>query len=227
MKRSGDIREVRFTTAQELAYNRLKAALISGAFYSGERLLEQDLAERLGLSRTPVREAFKRLENEGFLVRTPHRGVIVRKFTLKEAKNIYEVRMALEGLAAGLAAKMQDRNCLVELGENLNLARQALAEQDLQKLAELNNSFHSILVTASGNEMLEEMLLNLRGAISLLRIYTWTIPGRPALTVMEHERILDAIKAGDTLQAQKMAAEHISTAWGFAERVLQKNLKEF
>lgn len=209
-------------TSNDLAYQKIKQAIIGGYYRSGERLIEQELAQKLGLSRTPVREALRRLEREGFIEKTPYKGVTVRKFTTKEAESIYQVRAALEGLAAYLVAQHGDREVIEELRNKVAAAKEALAAQDLEKVAAINNEFHDLLACAHDNEVLTDLLLNLRACISILRVTTWTVPGRPAQTLAEHEAIVAAIARGSPERAREMAIRHIENSWKVAGGVLAR-----
>ncbi len=213
-------------TSDEVAYQKIKSAIVSGYFKAGERLRELELAEKLGISRTPVRQALQMLEREGFLGKSPYKGFMVRKYNLKEAENIFQIRSALEGLAAYLLAQTADDGLILELRRQLNLASDALAGQNLAKVAEINNEFHHLFATSCGNSMLADMLLNLRGCISILRVSTWTVSGRPAQTQQEHEVIMDAVERRQPEQARAAAVLHVENSWQVAGTVLRREVFE-
>ncbi len=208
-------------TSDEVAYQRIKSAIVSGYFKAGERLRELELAEKLKISRTPVRQALQMLEREGFLSKSAYKGFMVRKYSLKEAENIYQIRAALEGLAAYLLAQSADAGLILELRRQLDFASEALAEQNLAKVAETNNEFHRLFASSCGNSMLADMLLNLRGCISILRVSTWTVSGRPAQTQREHQVIMDAIERREPEQARAAAVLHVENSWQVAGSVLK------
>lgn len=211
-------------TNDEMAYIKIKKAILSGYFKPGERLLELNIAEKLSISRTPVREAIKRLELEGFLVREPYKGVMVKKFTIKEARNVYEVRSTLEGLACYLVAQKDNEQLCRKLDKNINDALKALKKLEYDKLAELNNIFHNLIATASENDILIDMIKRLRYYISILRVSVWTIPGRPKQTLNEHSDILIAIRNKNAELARKQAINHIENSWKVMRRVLNEEV---
>jgi DNA-binding GntR family transcriptional regulator len=208
--------------SDEIAYHKIKEYIIFGYYKPGEHLLETEIAAKLETSRTPVRDALKRLEREGFVIRKPYKGMIVRKFTRKEAREAYEVRGALEGMAAYLATKRIDDLQKEELSRILEESRIALNAQDFRQLANCNNRFHEKLVEASRNEMLIQMLKNLRAFISISRIYVWTVPGRPTETLQEHQELFRVIKSGDSFLAGQKAAEHVNNSWKVAKKVFEQ-----
>ncbi|MHB1405961.1 MAG: GntR family transcriptional regulator [Desulfitobacteriaceae bacterium] len=209
-------------TSDEVAYQRIRSGIIGGYFKAGERLREQELGDKLGISRTPVREALRRLEREGFLRKDPYKGVMVRKFTYQEAQNIYQVRAVLEGLGAYLLAEKSSPEILEKLKQTFALAGQALNDEDLGRVAQLNNDFHAIIATGHYNTMLAEMLLNLHGCISVLRVSTWTIPRRPLNTHHEHQAIIDAIERRKPEEARATATLHIQKSWEVASTVIKQ-----
>ena len=209
-------------TSDEIAYQKIRNAIVGGYFKAGERLREQELGDKLGISRTPVREALRRLEREGFLRKDAYKGVMVRKFTLKEAENIYQVRAVLEGLGAYLLAQTSGPEVIRQLKHTHTLAGEALDEQDLGRVARLNNEFHALIATGHDNKMLAEMLLNLHGCISILRVSTWTMPRRPAETHREHQAIIDAIEGRKPEEARAAAVHHIENSWEVASAVLRQ-----
>jgi DNA-binding GntR family transcriptional regulator len=214
-------------TSHEIAYDKIKKSIMFGYYRSGEHLSETQIAEEIGVSRTPVRDALIRLERDGFLTRKPYKGMVVRKFTREEAREAYEVRGALEGMAAYLAAKRITDGQMEELETILEHSRIALGGQDFSKLAIYNNLFHEKVVEISSNDMLHKILNNLRGFISISGIYALEIPNRFVETLEEHQNILNTIKTGNALLSGKKAAEHVSNSWKAAkERLDQQQIGE-
>ncbi|WP_347490110.1 GntR family transcriptional regulator [Desulfoscipio sp. XC116] len=208
-------------TSDELAYREIRSAIISGYYKSGERLIESEIAEKLELSRTPIREALKHLEKEGFLVREPYKGMMVRRFTLKEINNYYQVRSVLEALCAYLVTKNATDKLKNNLTENIKLSRNAIQANDFKLLAKLNNDFHTSLTMASGNKMLVQILDNLRVYSAIMRISIWTIPNRAQKALKEHESIVDAIIMGKKFLAAKKAIGHMTSSWENAKKLLE------
>jgi DNA-binding GntR family transcriptional regulator len=169
-----------------------------------------------------VREALLYLEKEGFLTNVPHKGMMVRKFKYEELKDIYQVRSVLEGLCAFLATENAGASLKEELLRNIELAKKSLAEEDVRRLAKLNSDFHAKITEASGNNLLKQLLDNLRACSSIMRISIWTIPNRPKKALEEHEQIMQAIVGGKKMLAAKRAMDHIINSWKNAQRVLEE-----
>jgi DNA-binding GntR family transcriptional regulator len=209
-------------TSHEIAYNKIKKSIMFGDYRSGEHLSETGIAKEIGVSRTPVRDALIRLERDGFVTRKPYKGMIVRKFNREEAREAYEVRGALEGLAAYLAAENITDEQKEELETILEHSRIALNSHDFKNLTIYNNSFHEKIIEISNNDMLQKLLNNLRGFISISRLYVWAIPDRPAKTLEEHQIILNSIKSGNATLAGQKAAEHVNNSWKAAKMRLDQ-----
>lgn len=196
------------------AYERLRHAIIAGRFRPGERVLELNLAKQMGISRTPIREAVRMLEQDGLVEVTPHRGTVIRKLTEEEAFNIYEVRAVLEGLAAKLAVERGSRDDIDKLRELFEAAKRAWKRRQKSAVIECNNRFHDTLAQMSGNRVLAKALGDLRASVNLLRIMSWSVaPKQPARTISEHGKIVRAIAAGNATRAQRYAMEHIWSSW--------------
>ncbi|MDD4084954.1 MAG: GntR family transcriptional regulator [Acidaminococcaceae bacterium] len=207
---------------RELVCEKIRQAITSGIFKSGERLMEIQLAEEMGVSRTPVREAIRKLELEGFVVMIPRRGTYVADISIKDLTEVYEIRTALDVLAAGLAAeRISDeeleamQRLLVEIGEYIE-------EGNLEKIVETDTAFHDILYQASRNERLVSIINNLREQITTLRGRSMHYPGRLANTLAEHRIIVDSLAQRDSEKAQKAVREHMENA----EQTLLKAIEE-
>ncbi len=193
----------------EVVCNTLRAAIRDGVFKSHERLMEIRLAEELGVSRTPIREAIRRLEQEGFVVMVPRRGAYVANISEKSVHHVYEIRIALEELAAGLAAQhirteeLQYLRGLIEEVEGL------LEEKDFKRVVNIDVQFHDILYNASRNERLGEILNNLREQMLRFRAFNSNLPGRLEETWKEHKALIDAIAAHDVEKAKETAVAHL------------------
>ena len=143
---------------RELVFEKLREAIVDGTLPSGERLMEVQLAEDLGVSRTPVREAIRRLEMEGFVVMTPRKGAYVSGFSLKDITDVFEIREALEALAASLAAERISEEQVADLHRHLELFEKATANHDVEEWVKLDTSFHAVIYNASQNERLVQMI---------------------------------------------------------------------
>ena len=194
---------------RDVVFNTLRQAILKGELKPGERLMEIALAERLGVSRTPIREAMRKLELEGLVVMIPRRGAQVANITEKDLNDVLEVRITLENMAIEKAcANMTDKDV-----RKLELAAQdfqkSTAEGDLVKLAEADVNFHEAIYRAADNKRLMQVLNNLREQIYRYRVeYLKEDEARNRL-VKEHEEITDAIRNRDVKKAQELSFEHL------------------
>ncbi|MCL6449656.1 MAG: GntR family transcriptional regulator [Armatimonadetes bacterium] len=208
-------------------YERLREAIIAGRFKPGERLVERDLAAFFKVSRTPVRRALQRLSREKLVTSVPGKGMSVTKLTPGQVGEIYELRAALEGLAAMLAATRATPEDRVALQEVVRESKKTLAEGDLEATRALNDRYHRLLGKASGNATLAEAMESMLWQLSILLLSTWTVKGRPEQIQREHEAVVEAILSGDALLARARAEEHIFNASRVALSVLEKEIAFF
>ena len=192
------------------AYSLILAAIDRGDLAPGQRLVETDLADRLGVSRTPVREALQRLEAHGIVSRDG-RSLRVSTLDHDQLGELYEVRSHVEGLAAKLAARHAAPEEIALLREMVEADRSRLNDADA--LARSNRQFHELLHRASHNRYLSQMLRSIRRSLVLLSASTLTRPGRGETSIDEHDRIISAIEIRDEVAAQAAAEIHISNAY--------------
>lgn len=190
----------------------IKAMIVEGTLSSGHRLIERECCEVLGVSRSILREAFRRLEAERLLARVPGKGLVVSEIGIEEAREIYRVRALLESEAArtfAATAKAADiaalARCMVEIDE-------ALRTRDAAGLRRAKNGFYATLVGRCGNATLAELLRLVHGRIQLLRTTTLAEPGRMAVAAAELREILAAIQAGRPDAARAASLLHIQNA---------------
>jgi DNA-binding GntR family transcriptional regulator len=188
----------------------LRQAILSGRLKPGERLVEGRLADELGVSRNPVREAIRALASEGLIEVTARRGAAVATMTENEARETIEVRALLEGQNARLAARRQDKEIIKRIQSVLNKGTAAVAAKRFDQLFDLNQHFHRELAAAGQNTVLGELLQKLRERTAML--FSPTDPGRQARSWEEHAAILRAIVEGDERAAATLAAEHVMRA---------------
>lgn len=195
---------------REIVFESLREAIINGVLEPGERLMEIQLADEMGVSRTPVREAIRKLELEGFVVMIPRKGAYVAGVSDKDVTDVFEIRSALEGLAAGLAAeRITDEE--IEQMERMILYRSGEAV-DIEKIVEADTDFHALVYQASRNDRLIANLANLREQIQRFRATSLSYPGRLKDAVEEHQAIAEAIISHNVEEAQSLAMAHIMTA---------------
>jgi DNA-binding GntR family transcriptional regulator len=187
----------------------LRAAIADGEFVPNQRLVEADLSERFGASRTSVRTALLQLAGEGLVERVQNRGARVRAVSLEEAVEITEVRMALEGLCAAKAAERHtdaDAERLREIGEAM---RAAVASGDLLGYSELNRRLHGLVLELAGQSTAGSILERLRGQSVRHQFRLAMHPGRTAVSLPQHLEIIEAICAGDAEAAEAAMRRHI------------------
>lgn len=205
---------------RELVCENIRQAIIDGTFSPGERLMEIQLADEMGVSRTPVREAIRKLELEGFVVMIPRRGTYVADISIRDITEIYEIRTCLDVLSAGLAAERITDEELEALNRLLVEIGQYIAENNMEKIVEADTAFHDILYQASRNERLRSIINNLREQLTGIRGRSMSYPGRLVETMDEHRALVDSIAARDVERAQNAARVHIENA----EHTLMKSL---
>ena len=169
---SGHLRPIKldsYKPLRELVCENIRQAIIDGTFSPGERLMEIQLADEMGVSRTPVREAIRKLELEGFVVMIPRRGTYVADISIKDINEVYEIRTSLDVLAAGLAAERINDDELETLQRLLVEIGQHIEENNMDKIVEVDIAFHDVLYQASRNERLRNIINNLREQITVIR----------------------------------------------------------
>lgn len=205
---------------REAVCNAIRDAINNGVLKPGDRLMEIQLAEELGISRTPVREAIRKLEMEGFVVMIPRRGTYVTDISLKDVTEIYEIRISLDMLAASLAAERINDDELEEMDRQLLLTSKYNIDTEMEKIVACDSVFHDVLYRAARNERLVSIINNLRDQLTNMRGRTMAQPGRLAETLTEHRTLLDAIASRDPEAAAAAARSHIENA----ERTLMESL---
>ena len=195
---------------QRDAYALILQAIDSGVDRPGDRLVESELAERFGVSRTPIREALQRLETQSLLTRDG-RSLIVSSLDHNQMAELYVVRCELEGLAARLAARHATDEEVRVLRKMVEDDRKYL--NDPAALARANRRFHKQVHLASHNRFLVQQLDLVYRSMALMATTSLAIEGRGAIAIEEHQRIVDAIAAGDGEAAYRALREHISVAF--------------
>ncbi len=207
---------------REVVSEALREAITTGILKPGERLMEIQMAEELGVSRTPVREAIRRLELEGFLVMVPRRGTYVSDLSIKDINEVFEIRTALDVLAAGLAAERITEEELEQMERLLVTIGEYIDNGQADKIVDADTEFHDVLYRASRNDRLVGIISNLREQITRFRSISMAYPGRLINTLGEHRRLVEAIAQRDPELAQQYAREHMENA----EQTLLNDLNE-
>lgn len=204
-------------------FNRLREDILSGKFEEHEELKEVAIGEELGVSRTPVREAFRQLELEGLIQIIPNKGAYVTGITQKDVKDIYMIRSLLEGLCARWATEHITEEQMEEMEENVYLAEFHAQKGHLEQLAELDNRFHDILYEACNSKILEHQLKDFHQYVLRVRKKTLSSAKRGPKSNEEHKQIMEAIKAGNAGLAEQLANRHMINAY---ENMVKSGLDE-
>jgi DNA-binding GntR family transcriptional regulator len=195
----------KYPNLTELAYLHIKQYILEGSFSEGSKLTEDTLAAQLGISKSPVREALNRLESEGLVSIEPRRGAYVRRFSLREACDLYSLREVLEVYAVGLAEITP--SFLNGLAESIDRIKGDLEERDTVAYVEEDIRFHNMIAAATGNKELCRILENISQKSALCRSKTYRLAA--AASPDCHDRIYLAMKEGHRELAQKAMREHI------------------
>ena len=198
---------------RDLVFNTLRQAILKGELKPGERLMEIQLAEKLGVSRTPIREAIRKLELEGLVLMIPRRGAEVAKISHKSLQDVLEVRGALEELATDLACQRITEEQLIELRNAENHFKAVVEKGTEMEIAEADEAYHDIIYHATGNKRLIQMINNLREQMYRYRL---------EYIKDEAQKILEAIRIRDIIRAKALMKEHIDNQ----EMTVSKNLNE-
>lgn len=198
-----------FLPLRDVVFNTLRKAILKGELKPGERLMEIALANRLGVSRTPVREAMRKLELEGLVVMVPRRGAQVANITEKDLNDVLEVRIALENLSIQKACSCMTGEQLEKLWAAAQKFESMTEDGNLVKLAEADVDFHEVIYLSSDNRRLNQVLNNLREQIYRYRVEYLKDEDTRKVLVKEHEEIYRAIRDRDVEKAQEISYRHI------------------
>ena len=200
------------------AYARLMSELREGQLTPGDRLRETEIADRLGVSRTPVREAIRQLEADGIVAHVPRQGASIRTLDYAEVMELYEMRAVLEGTAARLATRAASD---IEIEELCEMNQQLAALGDVTEAFALNRQFHAALLEAARNRFLTRSVQALQKALLILGPTTLTQTDRAEKAVKEHACVLEAIKDRDGTRAEAAMRAHIEAAQRVRVRALR------
>lgn len=197
---------------REVVFESIRGAIISGVLKPGERLMEVQLAEKLGVSRTPIREAIRKLELEGLVIMMPRKGAYVADLSLKDITDVLEIRAALEGLASGLAALRITDKEIDQIELNAQQFHKAIEADDFDGIVQADIEFHDNIFKATRNEKLLQINNNLREQVQRFRIMYISKSNKSKDLAKEHFEIAEAISKRDIDMAEKIAKRHIENA---------------
>ncbi len=206
---------------REVVFNNLRDAILKGQLKPGERLLENHLADKLGVSRTPVREALRMLEQENLVELIPRRGAQVLDISAEDIKNILEIRSALEVVSIRHACQKMDNDSLKELKKYNAEFEAAFEARDYEGVATADEKFHDVIFSAAGNKRLVVIISNIQAQVYRYRMAYLKVYETKTAVLNHHRNIIEAIEKHDAALGEKVMAEHIE----HQTQVILKSLK--
>ena len=195
-------------TLREKILENIRDAIVAGTLKAGSRVSEPELAERYGISRTPIREAFRQLESEGYLTVIPRRGAVVSEFSPRDVEEFYAIKSIMEGYAARRACDNLSEKDLDRLQAINDKLAELAKTGDIKNFFKVHNGFHELFIKASDNEKLRELIAGLVNKFQRLRFTSLSLPGRMAISVQEHEKIIDAFRKKDADLAETLVRKN-------------------
>lgn len=205
---------------REKIADKIRAEIIRGTFKPGERLVEPKLAKNLGISRTPIREALRQLEGEGFIEIVPRRGAIVKELTLKDIDDLYAIKANLEGLAARQACERLKNRDLEKLSK-INEKFKEITDKNpnvVEEYMKYNVDFHNFFIQSSNNNKLIEILDGLSKNFQRLKSVLVSDASRTVDAASEHEQIIEAFLSGDPDLVEQKVRDHIREGWEYLKK---------
>jgi len=194
---------------KEAVYQRLKESIVRGEIPAGSKIVETLISRKLGVSRTPLREAVNRLEQDGLVKIIPRRGTFVHKQSVAEILESLEIREVLEGLAARLAARRTTPDIIQKMKNCFDDFSPRTVENSIQNYSLQNVRFHHLVIQASQNRRLITLIQNLYDQMDMVRLHTIILPGRAKKSLAEHWTIIRLIEKKKGDQAEKFLRAHI------------------
>ena len=198
-----------FLPLRDVVFNTLRKAILTGQLKPGERLMEVHLANQLGVSRTPIREAIRKLELEGLVIMVPRRGAEVARITEKNLRDVLEVRRALDALSVELACERITREDIDRLCHACQEFEKAVKSEDAAVIAKADVALHDIIVEATGNKRLQQLVNNLSEQMYRYRFVYIKEENQHDTLIAEHREIYESIAGRDKERAAKAASLHI------------------
>ena len=207
---------------RDVVFNTLRQAILKGELAPGERLMEIQLAERLGVSRTPIREAIRKLELEGLVLMVPRKGAEVAKISEKSLRDVLEVRRSLEELAIELACQRMSQEAVEELEKKQEEFKSAVENGSAMDIAETDEAYHDVIYKGTCNDRLVQMINNLREQMYRYRLEYIKDEDKRQILLLEHDNILKAVRQRKVQEAKEAMRELIDNQ----EITVSKNIKE-
>lgn len=210
-------------TLREKIVDFIKEAIIKGTLRPGERIHEPELAERFGISRTPIREAFRQLEVQGFITVNPRKGAIVSPITDKDVREFYAIKALLEGYAAKMACPKFTEKELKRMGELNGQMAKCAERNDVKTFFRLDNQLHDVFLKVCENDKLYNLIYSLVQQFERFRITSLSLPGRMQSSVEQHYEIIEAFKKKEASLIERLVMANVEKGGNL---LVQEILKE-
>lgn len=197
------------SSLRDQVFQTLRNDILSGKYQPGDEIVESTIGKKLGVSRTPVREAIRQLQLEGLVELIPNKGTIIKGISIKDVRDIYQIRSKLEGLCAAWAARYRTEEELEKLEETVFLSKYHAQKEHYDQVFELDSRFHEILYEASHSNILAHTLVDYHQYVQRARKLTIANRIRSKSSNEEHENILEAVREQDEKKAEELATQHI------------------
>jgi len=207
-----ELKQLKLETLRSQVEKHLRQAILNGDLQPGEKLIERELCEQLGVSRPSVREALRKLEAEKLIVIVPHRGPEVASMTLEESQDLYAMRRLLESFAAHEFTRLASDKQVKQLAKTVKRLTEAGKKNSRGGVLAAKAEFYEILLGGCGNQLIEEILGGLLSRVSLLRAKSLMLPDRLPQSLEEIQTLLGYIEARDAKGAQKISYKHVLNA---------------
>jgi DNA-binding GntR family transcriptional regulator len=194
-------------TLRERIVESIRNAIVNGQLQAGTRIAEPELADKFGISRTPIREAFRQLESEGFISVVPRKGAIVASLSPQDISNFYDLKMVLEGYAARCAAKTLAPADIAKMETVNRQIETASQKKDIRRVLDLHNEFHDIFLRACGNEKLHAIVQNMVMQFQRFRLIL-AMPGKIEGSIRQHRDIIEAFRKRDPDLAEELVRKN-------------------
>ncbi len=206
---SGGIKVTKRKSLRDEVYEALKKSILHGKLKGGQRLIEETLAEEIGISRTPVREAFHKLERDELVTRLPKGGFAVREFTKEDVDEIFGIRSALESYAAYLATLHMTPDKISQLEKKVKESEEAFEKGDEERLVQLNTEFHDLIYRSCKSKKLFEMINNFRDYFFRYRPFLLRTEKGTNYSIQDHRRMLEAMKRKNPRLVERLVRNHL------------------
>lgn len=205
---------------RDVIFEKLQKAIINKKLEQGEIITEKQISREFGVSRTPVREALYKLTATGLIRIIPNKGFLISKWSIKEIKDVFEIRIVLERMAVELFIKNISQENVERLKEIIRKTEKVVKENNFMEAAKMNNKFHGLIIEKSNNREMFNMMEPLKNKINIFRLISISTPSRLEKSLEEHKRIFNSIAKKDIVNAKRLIEIHIRKVFEIIEKKL-------